>query len=80
MIYGVRIDREIIPSKLSGGVFYRLVDYNYPSTNTKSLQQMAELELMWQITRKISISVNYDGTFDKTNKYHSIYINLVKRF
>lgn len=80
MIYGIRVDREIIPSKLSGGVFYRLVDYTYPSSNTKSLQQMAELELMWQITRKISFSVNYDGTFDKTNKYHSMYINLVKRF
>jgi len=80
MIYGVRVDREIIRSKLSGGVFYRLVDYTYPSINTKSLQQMAELELMWQITRKISFSVNYDGTFDKTNNYHSIYINLVKRF
>ena len=80
MIYGIRIDREIIPSKLSGGIFYRLVDYNYPNSNTSSLQHMAELELSWQITRKFSFSANYDGTFEKANQYNSIYINLIKRF
>ena len=80
MIYGIRLDREIIPSKLSGGVFYRLVDYKYLNTSSKSLQQMADIELMWQITRKIYFSANYDGTFDKSNKYHSIYLSLVKRF
>jgi hypothetical protein len=80
IVYGIRIDRDIIPSKLSGGVFYRLVDYNYLNTKSKSLQQMADIDLMWQITRKIYFSANYDGTFDKSNNYHSIYISLVKRF
>jgi uncharacterized protein with beta-barrel porin domain len=44
------------------------------------LQHMAELELSWQISRKFSLSANYDGTFDQSNKYSSIYINLIKRF
>jgi hypothetical protein len=80
LIYGVRINRDIIPSKLSSGIFYRLVDYNYPSTNMSSLQNMAEIELYWQINKKMSFSANYDGTFEKGNRYNTIYINLIKRF
>lgn len=80
MIFGIRMYRDLIPSKLSTGVFYRLVDYNYLNTSTKSLQHMAELEFSWQITRKFSLSANYNGTFEKSNQYNSIYINLIKRF
>lgn len=80
MIYGMRIYRDIIPAKLSSGVFYRLVNYKYPSTNTTSLQHMAEFELSWQIAKKISLSANYDGTFEKANQYNTIYLNLIKRF
>lgn len=80
LIYGVRIYRDIVPSKLSSGIFYRLVDYNYTNSNTKSLQQMAELELFWQISKKMSFSVNYDGTFEKKNRYNTIYISLIQRF
>jgi hypothetical protein len=81
MIYGIRVYRDIIPAKLSSGIFYRLVDYNYLNSSSSSgLQHMAELELSWQISRKFSLSANYDGTFDQSNKYSSIYINLIKRF
>jgi hypothetical protein len=80
LIYGIRINRDIIPSKLTSGIFYRLVDYKYLNINTHSLQHMAEVELSWQITRKFSLSANYDGTFEKANKYHSVYLNLIKRF
>lgn len=80
LIYGIRIYRDIVPSKLSSGIFYRFVDYNYPSSSTTSIQHMAELELSWQISRKFSLSANYDGTFEKSNQYNSIYLNLIKRF
>jgi len=80
LIYGIRVYRDIIPAKLSSGIFYRLVDYNYlNSASSSGLQHMAELELSWQISRKFSLSANYDGTFDHSNKYNSIYINLIKR-
>ena len=80
MIYGIRVDRDIIPSKLSGVVFYRLADYNYLNIQTTSLQHLAAVELSWQISRKFSLSANYDGTFEKVNLYNSIYLNLIKRF
>lgn len=80
LIYGARIYRDIIPSKLSSGIFYRLVDYSYPTSGSTSIQHMAELELSWQIRKKLSFLVNYDGTFEMGNQYNSIYLNLIKRF
>ncbi len=80
LIYGIRIYQDIVPAKLTSGVFYRLVDYKYLTTNTTSLQHMAEFELSWQISKKISLSANYDGTLEKSNLYNSVYLNLIKRF
>jgi len=82
MIYGVQLYKDLIPSKLSTGINYRLVDNNYLSSSSvsSSLQHMAALEFSWQIRKKMSFSANYDGTFDKSNKYHSVYLSLIQRF
>jgi len=80
MIYGIRIYRDLIQSKLTSGIFYRLVDYKYLNSGTNSLQHMAEFELSWQINKKLSLSANYDGTLEKSNLYNTIYLNLIKRF
>lgn len=82
MIYGVQVDKELVPSKLSTGIYYRLVDNKYLNafSGPRSLQHMAALQLSWQISRKMYFSANYDGTFDKSNKYHSIYVSLTQRF
>jgi len=82
MIYGVQLDKELVPSKLSGGINYRLVDNKYLNANSgpRSLQHMAALEFSWQISKKMYFSANYDGTFEKSNKYHSIYVSLTQRF
>ncbi len=80
MIYGIRINRDLIPAKLSSGVFYRILDNNYLNISSNQIQQMIELEASWQISRRMSLMASYDGTFDKQNKTNSIYIILIKRF
>ncbi len=82
MIYGVQLYKDLIPSKFSTGINYRLVDNKYLSSTSvsSSLQHMAALEFSWQIRKKISFSANYDGTFEKSNKYHSVYLSLIQRF
>jgi hypothetical protein len=82
MIYGVQLDKELVPSKLSAGINYRLVDNKYlnATSGPRSLQHMAALELSWQISKKMYFSAHYDGTFEKSNKYHSIYVSLTQRF
>jgi hypothetical protein len=79
-IYGIQIYRDLVPGKLSSGVYYRLVDNQYSNTTSNSIQHMAELELSWRFNKKLSFSANYDGTFEKSNQYHSIYLNLIQRF
>ncbi|MEI8115315.1 MAG: hypothetical protein WCI54_16910 [Bacteroidia bacterium] len=80
LIYGIRVYRDLIPAKLSTGIFYRLADNHYLTASSSMVQHMAEFELSWQISRKISFSANYDGTYDQMSKYHSVYLNLIKRF
>jgi hypothetical protein len=82
MIYGVHLNTDLVASKLNTGLGYRLVDNNYLNSTSlpASLQHMAEFELLWQISRKMSFSANYNGTFEKSNQYNSVYVNLVHRF
>lgn len=80
MIYGIQIYRDIVPSKLSTGIYYRLADNQYSNYNSNSIQHMAQFELSWRLSKKLAFSANYDGTYDRNTKYHSIYINLIQRF
>jgi len=79
-IYGLRLDKSLMSGKLNWGLNYRYVDYQFV-TNSNTLQQhIGEANLSVQVTRKFSLSVNYEGTFEKVNKYHSIYFSAIKRF
>lgn len=80
MIYGIQVYRDIVPSKLSTGIYYRLADNQYSNYNSNSIQHMAQFEFSWRLSKKLAFSANYDGTFDRETKYHSIYINLIQRF
>jgi len=81
-IYGTQLNFDLVPSKLSTGLSYRLVDNNYLNSTSlpASIQHVAEFEFSWQISRKMSFSAHYSGTFEKSNQYNSIYVNLVQRF
>lgn len=80
MIYGIQVYRDIVPSKLSTGIYYRLADNQYANYNSNSIQHMAQFELSWRLSKKLTFSANYDGTYDRNTKYHSVYINLIQRF
>jgi len=79
-IYRLRLNRDIIPAKLFGGIHYSYVDYTYRYNGSKLHQHIAELNLLWRIHKKLSFSANYEGTFEKSNTYTRLYFNLIKRF
>lgn len=79
-IYSLGLSRDIIPGKLYGGVGYRYVDYKFVNNETPLKQNMAEMDLTWSIMKKLSLSVNYEGTFEKGRNYERIYVNLTQRF
>lgn len=79
-IYSLGISRDLIPGKLFGGLDYRYVTYNYFSSETPLKQNMAEMNLTWRVMKKLSCSINFEGTFEKNRNYERIYVNLTQRF
>ncbi|MCK9400646.1 MAG: hypothetical protein M0Q51_11725 [Bacteroidales bacterium] len=79
-IYSLVVSRDLVRGKLYGGLGYRYVDYKYFSTESSIPQNMAECNLNWIIYKKLSLSLNYEGTFEKINKYNRLYINVTQRF
>jgi hypothetical protein len=80
LIYGIRFDKGFINGRLNWSLNYRYVDYTYVTSLDKLLEHIAGTDLSMQVTRKFSFSVNYEGTFEKENKYHQVYCSLIQRF
>ncbi len=79
-IYSLGFSRDIIPGKVYGGIGYRYVDYKFVNAETPLRQNMAEMDLTWRIMKKLSCSLNYEGTFEKGRNYERIYVNFTQRF
>ncbi len=79
-IYSLGLSKDIIPRKLSGGLKYRYVDYLYLNSETGQAQNVFEANLSWNIYKKLSLSVYYEGTFESEVNYNRLYINLSQRF
>jgi len=79
-IYSAGLSRDLIPGKLFGGLDYRHVNYKFINTDSPLVQNMAEMNLTWMVAKKLSLSLNYEGTFEKGRNYERVYVNLTKRF
>jgi hypothetical protein len=79
-ILGLSISRELFKGKLSTDIGYRYVDYRLPENLLNIRQSIAEMNLSWQIFKNLSLSMNYEGTFEKLDKYNRIYLQVRKRF
>ena len=79
-IYSLGLSREILPGKLNGGLKYRYVDYLYRNSEMGLAQNVFEANLYWQVYRKLSLSVYYEGTFEDQDTYNRVYINISQRF
>jgi len=80
IVYGAGISRNLISGKLTAGLKYRYVDYLYQNTEMALIQHVGEANLSWMVYRKLSLSVYYEGTFEKEVPYHRIFINITQRF
>jgi len=79
-IYSAGLSRDLIPGKLYGGLNYRYVKYKFTNAEDPLVQNMAEMNLTWMVAKKFSLSMNYEGTFEKGRNYDRVYVNLTKRF
>jgi hypothetical protein len=79
-IYSLGLTRDLIPGKVSAGLNYRYVDYNYYSTELPQVQNIGEINISWRMVKKLSLSVYYEGTFEKEVTFSRFYANLGYRF
>jgi len=79
-IYALRLSRDILAGIIFGGFGFRLVDYKYLNTNSDLNQKTFLFDLGWKIMRELSLSFNYEGTFQENITYGRFYLNLTKRF
>ena len=80
MIFGLKFNKDLFDGKLFSSFGYRYVDYQFLNTGTTLIQHIGELDLSWRVSKKMSVSINYEGTFEKSANYNRIYFSLTKRF
>ena len=78
-IYSLGLSKDFLQGKLSGGVKYRYVNYSFLNGESSLGQNMAEINLLGRIMKKLSISIYYEGTFEKINTFNRIYVSLTQR-
>jgi hypothetical protein len=79
-IYGLTFSHDFFKGKVQTSIGYRYVDYTLPENQLSVPQNVAEMNLSWQFARNMSFSLNYEGTFEKQDKYNRTYLQIRKRF
>ncbi|NVO19725.1 MAG: hypothetical protein HXX13_08495 [Bacteroidetes bacterium] len=79
-IFGLGISRDFLKGKLYANINVKYAKYLYSSFDATIMQYLGEADLMWRISRKLSLSVDYNTTMEKTVKYGSVYVQLSKSF
>ena len=80
MVVGLRLNRDFFNGNIQTGLGYSYADYKFSESLVTAGQNVAEINLAWQLKRKMSFSVSYEGTFERSDTYTRIYILLRKRF
>lgn len=78
-VYSLNLSKDLISGKLYGGLSYRYVDYKFVVYESTLFQHVGDINLTWRIIPKLSLSMAYEGIFEKENIYNRIYLNLIKR-
>ena len=80
IIGGLNLSREFFGGKLQTGMGYRYIHNEIPENLTNIVQQMGEANMSWFFGGKVSLSVNYESTFENSLRYNMLYVQLRKRF
>jgi len=78
-IYGIRVSKDFIKGKLHEEVEYRTVLYHYGSTDFPVRQQIIGLNTAIRLSKKLSLSINYEGEIQTDKTFSRIYSNIVYR-
>jgi len=80
MIYGASLSRDFLNGKLYTELSYQNVNYTF-NTTTQLLENIADINLSWRITRKLIFSFDAEAMKDtNSNLQGRLFFNLTQRF
>lgn len=79
-VYSLSFNKGLLKNKVDATLAYRYQDYLFNRSEASTIQHTGELGLHWYIMKQLSLSANYEVTFDDTYNYNRIYLQLSKRF
>ena len=79
-IFGADISKDLFQGKFQTSIGYRYIDYTLPESKLDVLQNVGQMGIFWLLSKKMSFSANYEGTFEKHDKYNRVYLQIRKRF
>ena len=79
-VLGADISKDLFQGRFQASAGYRYEDYTLPESLLSVKQNIGEMSIFWLLSAKISFSANYEGTFEKHNKYNRLYLMIRKRF
>jgi len=80
MIYGASLSRDFFNGKLFAELSYQNVNYTF-TTTTQLLENNADVDLSWRITRKLIFSMDFEAMKDtNSNLQGHLFFNITQRF
>ena len=79
-IYNLNLSRDIQQVNLFVDIGYQLVDYSYAGSETNAIQNILNLSVSLRLPKKISISANYEYTYEKQDQFSRLNLQIRKRF
>ena len=79
-IIGISTSQNFFQSKIQSSLGYNYVNNELPEVIDILNQHIGTAGLSMQVLKKMYFSVFYEGTFEKTNHYNRIFIQIRKRF
>jgi len=84
-VFGAALSRDFFNSKINAELEYRRANYLFKNSPTIQLQNIAEMSLSWRIAKKLTLSADFEFTFEKDNtglpnNSGRAFINISQRF
>jgi len=80
IVGGIDLTKNFAGGRFQSGIGYSYVSNSLTEGDISFVQHMGELNFSWYILEKLSLSANYEGTFESVNSYNTVYVQLRQRF
>lgn len=79
-IYNLNISRDLFKGSLYLDCGYQYVDYGFSGFETTLVQNIANISISWRFYKKFTFSTNFEETFEGSDRYSRLNLQLRKRF